>query len=273
MSNKDEIRDGGRDLNRDPITKTPGAHPIGVGVGGLAGGAAAGAAAGTVFGPVGTLVGAAVGVVAGAAIGKGVAERIDPTGEVEYWREAHQERPYVKAERDYDRDYAPAYGLGLQAREADRSRGWDDAEAGLQQEWESSRQQSQLDWEDARPAVRDAWDRADRTYSLYERSDAYHADEFERAPWRQAEESFDDYRPAYRYGTYARAQYADRPWDDTLEAELGRDWPTRRGGSGLEWDRAKSAVREAYTTSGDRYTSGGHYSGVGGNDDDRFRVG
>ncbi len=38
MSKHDEIQDGGRDMNRDPITKAPGAHPVGVGVGGAAGG-------------------------------------------------------------------------------------------------------------------------------------------------------------------------------------------------------------------------------------------
>ena len=51
--------------NRDPISKAPGAHPVGVGVwaavGGVAAGmataAATGAAVGTAAGPVGTLVG------------------------------------------------------------------------------------------------------------------------------------------------------------------------------------------------------------------------
>jgi phage tail tape-measure protein len=65
--------------NRDPITGTPGAHPVGTGVGAFAGGAAAGAAVGTVAGPVGTAIGAAVGAVAGGLAGQGVAEEIDPT--------------------------------------------------------------------------------------------------------------------------------------------------------------------------------------------------
>lgn len=268
----DGKKDQARDLNRDPITKTPGAHPVGVGVGGAAGGMAAGAAAGTVLGPVGTLIGAAAGVVAGAAIGKRVAERIDPTGEAEYWREAHRDRPYVKqGDYDYERDYAPAYGFGLQAREADRGRSWDDSEASLQREWQASRQDSTLGWDEARPAVRDAWERAERTHDLYARSDAYHADAFERAPYRQSGDSFDDFRPAYRYGAYARAQHADRDWDDALAEALGSDWTSRRGASALDWERAKPAVREAYV-SNERYTAG-QYSGVGGEDGDRFRVG
>ncbi|NYZ62757.1 hypothetical protein [Luteimonas deserti] len=271
MSNNDEIRDEGRDMNRDPITKAPGAHPVGVGVGGIAGGAAAGAAAGTIFGPVGTLIGAAVGVVAGAAVGKGVAERIDPTGETEYWREAHAERPYVKSDYDYDRDYAPAYGFGLQAREADRTRGWDESEATLREEWESARSDSRLPWDEAKPAVRDAWDRTERTHDLYQRSDAYHSSEFEKADYRSEDDSFDDYQPAYRYGVYARSRHPDRNWDDSLESELSRDWGSRRGTSKLEWDRAKAAVQHAYV-SHDHYSSG-QYSDDGRDGGDRFRVG
>ena len=108
-------------------------------MGGVAGGAAAGAIAGTFLGPIGTLVGAAAGVVAGAAVGKSVAERIDPTGEAEYWRDEHKNRPYADKSRDYDRDYAAAYGLGLQARENLPGRTWGDTEAELQRDWESSR--------------------------------------------------------------------------------------------------------------------------------------
>ena len=44
MSNNND----NRDLNRDPITCTPGSHPVGVGVGGT-GGAVAGAAMGSLL--------------------------------------------------------------------------------------------------------------------------------------------------------------------------------------------------------------------------------
>jgi outer membrane lipoprotein SlyB len=52
--------------NLDPIIGTPGAHPVGVGLG-----------------PVGTVVGAAVGAVAGGLDGKALAEHFDST--VEGW--------------------------------------------------------------------------------------------------------------------------------------------------------------------------------------------
>jgi hypothetical protein len=58
--------------------------------------------------------------------------------------------------------------------------------------------------------------------------------------------SFDDYRPAYRYGLYARGHHGDRQWDDSLESDLGRDWDRHRGASKLSWDNAKHAVRDAW---------------------------
>ena len=64
--------------NLDPITKTPGAHPVGTGVG-ATGGAVAGAAIGSVAGPVGTVVGGVVGAIAGGLAGKEVAEKSNPT--------------------------------------------------------------------------------------------------------------------------------------------------------------------------------------------------
>ena len=93
--------------NRDPITGAPGAHPIGTGIGAAVGGAAAGAITGTAAGPVGTLVGAALGAIVGGLAGKSVAETIDPTSEVAYWRENFSERSYVADGATFG-DYEPA---------------------------------------------------------------------------------------------------------------------------------------------------------------------
>ncbi|MDQ1091317.1 hypothetical protein QE400_000730 [Xanthomonas sacchari] len=247
MDNNDKARD----LNRDPISGTPGSHPVGVGIGGTAGGVAAGALAGTVFGPLGTLIGAAVGVVAGAAAGKGVAERIDPTGEDAYWREEYRNRDYAKADYDYDRDYAAAYGLGLQAREQDPSRSWDEHERELSHDWGKRRGDSRLEWDEARLAARDSWERADATYRTYEDSDRYYAERFDSVDYRGTDSSYDDYRPAYRYGVQARSRYRDRVWDDRLESDLESGWERVKDRSRLSWAQAKAAVREAFDS--DRY--------------------
>ncbi|MRH01075.1 hypothetical protein GIY21_12320 [Xanthomonas sontii] len=247
MDNNDKARD----LNRDPISGTPGSHPVGVGIGGTAGGVAAGALAGTVFGPLGTLIGAAVGAVAGAAAGKGVAERIDPTGEDAYWREEYRNRDYAKADYDYDRDYAAAYGLGLQAREQYPSRTWDEHERELSHDWGTRRGDSRLEWDEARLAARDSWERADATYRTYEDSDRYYADRFDTVDYRETDSSYDDYRPAYRYGVQARSRYRDRVWDDRLDTDLESGWERAKDRSRLSWAQAKAAVREAFDS--DRY--------------------
>jgi hypothetical protein len=153
--------------NPDPITKAPGAHPVGTGVGAAAGGAAgvggaiaAGAAMGTVAGPVGTAVGAVVGAVAGGLIGKGVAEHVNPSVEHEYWRKNYASRTYVTPDSGYEQ-YGPAYQYGWESRAKHSGKTFDEVEADLERGWEKCKGKSQLKWDAARQASRDAWDRTD----------------------------------------------------------------------------------------------------------------
>jgi hypothetical protein len=145
--------------NEDPLSKEPGAHPVGTGVGAALGGAAAGAAAGMVAGPVGTVAGAVVGGVAGAYAGKAVAENIDPTVETKYWRENYPNRPYYDPELEYE-EYEPAYRLGWEGFEAGKT--FEDREDELEARWNRDFSQSEetaLDWKRARVAAQDAYDR------------------------------------------------------------------------------------------------------------------
>ena len=232
------------DANRDPISGAPGAHPGGVAAGGTLG-AVAGAAVGSLFGPIGTLVGGAIGTLGGAAGGKAVAERVDPTVEVEYWRDSAPTRDYYRGDADYERDYAPAYRYGTEARNAD-IRAFDEAEPELRERWETARGASILSWNEARPAVADAWQRTDQTWRTYTDVDAYYGEHYSRADYYSDDYSYDDYRAAYRYGTRARATDRDARWDEATEARLGRDWERERGGSRLSWEQAKHAVRDAW---------------------------
>ena len=245
MSNNNEARD----MNRDPITGTPGSHPVGVGVGGT-GGALAGAAVGSLLGPIGTLVGGAVGAVAGAAAGKGVAERLDPTGEAEYWRGEYQNRPYVDRQYTYEDDYSPAYAYGDSVRAQYHDRRWDDSlESDIRQGWENAKGKSRLKWEQAKDAVRDAFDRSDRTYRAYEATDRHYGAEFDKSPYAGNDRGYtyqDDYRSAYRYGTQARVSHAGRDWDDQLENDLERGWEKAKGNSRMAWQDAKGAVKDAW---------------------------
>ena len=148
-----------RDLNRDPITDEPGAHPVGTGVG-ATGGAVAGATVGAIGGPIGMAVGGVVGAVVGGLAGKAAAEAVNPTAEEAYWRNNYLTEPYYEKGRVFD-EYAPAYRLGVTGRT--RYEDWNVAEPTLASEWESARGGSSLSWPQAKNASRAAWNRVDST--------------------------------------------------------------------------------------------------------------
>ena len=150
-----------KDLNRDPITDEPGAHPIGTGIG-ASGGAVTGAALGIAGGPIGIAVGTVIGAVVGGLAGKGAAEAVNPTAEDAYWRDAYTREPYYAEDRSFD-DYSPAYRAGYEERST-RQGSFDDYDAELASTWDSRRGGSRLTWDEARPATRAAWERAERVY-------------------------------------------------------------------------------------------------------------
>jgi hypothetical protein len=253
------------DLNRDPITGEPGAHPVGTGVGALAGGAA-GAAVGAAGGPVGAAVGGAVGAIVGGLAGHGVAEQVNPTAEDTYWREHYKSRDYVEPSRPYE-DYQPAYRYGWESRSRHADRTWDDKlERDLEKGWESARRGSELTWQQARPATREAWDRtgtggpsaadvasgsvagtavATRPAEINVET-AYWRESWQTRPYADRSLSYEDYEPAYRYGWESRGRQAGRTWDPALERDLESGWEKAKGRSRLTWERAKHAVRDAW---------------------------
>jgi len=235
-----------RDMNRDPISGEPGSHPVGTGVG-SAGGAGLGAALGAPFGPIGALIGGAIGAIAGGAAGHAAGESIDPTGESEYWKTQHTSRPYYDKANSWG-DYEPAYRHGWESRTLHRDAKWDDKlENDLKTKWEATKGKSKLGWENAKDAVRDAWDRTDRTYSTYQKTDTQFKDHYGKSSYADKGMDYDrDFKPAYRYGTMSRQRYSDRTWDSGLENDLSRDWEKTKGASRLTWERAKDATKDAW---------------------------
>jgi uncharacterized protein (TIGR02284 family) len=154
-----------RDLNRDPISEEPGAHPIGTGIG-ATGGAVAGAAAGAIAGPVGAAVGGVVGAVVGGLAGHAAGEAVNPTAEEAFWRENYDKEPYYEKGRSFD-DYGPAYRLGLTGRTRYEEDQWTSVEPRLASEWDNTRGNSSLNWDRAGPAAGAAWRRADEQVRNY----------------------------------------------------------------------------------------------------------
>jgi hypothetical protein len=153
-------RDRATDANRDPITGTPGAHPVGTGVGATGGGAAGAAIGAAVGGPVGAAVGLAAGAIAGGLAGKGAAEAVNPTAEDAYWRENYASQPWVERNYTYE-DYQPAFRTGYEgyARYGTSGRNYTDIEPSLRDDYERIKGKSRLEWDKARSATRAAWER------------------------------------------------------------------------------------------------------------------
>lgn len=149
------------DENRDPITGARGAHPVGTGLGAAAGGAATGAAVGSVAGPIGTAAGIVVGAVVGGLAGKGIAEKVNPTVEREYWMNNYQNEPYYVEGRSFE-VYEPAYRTGYEGYAQYGERSWDDVKMDLQRDYEKNRGTSELTLDEASPATRAAWERLGR---------------------------------------------------------------------------------------------------------------
>jgi hypothetical protein len=254
----EEERGEREDLNRDPITGEPGAHPVGTGVGAVTG-AAAGAAVGAAGGPVGAVVGGAVGAIVGGLAGHGVAEQVNPTAEDAHWRERYASRDYVEKDRPYE-EYQPAYRYGWESRARHPERTWDEhLERDLERGWEKERGASGLDWQEARPATRDAWERLSApgyvatggegalgTPAVVVYEAEYWRETWPTRPYAERDLSFEDYEPAYRYGWESRSHHPERTWDTGLERDLESGWERAKGRSRLTWERAKLAVKDAW---------------------------
>jgi hypothetical protein len=149
------------DVNRDPLSGTPGAHPLGTGAGAASGGVAGAAVGMAVGGPAGSVIGAAVGAVAGGLAGKGAAEAVNPTAEEIFWRETYVREPFYVKGRPYEY-YAPGFRAGWEGRVRHDGRSFDDAEPELMLEYNEIKSELDPSWQDIRPAARAAWDRVDR---------------------------------------------------------------------------------------------------------------
>ncbi len=152
------------DLNRDPLTGTPGAHPLGTGAGAASGGVAGAAIGMAVGGPVGSVVGAAIGAVAGGLSGKSAAEAVNPTAEDTYWRETYLREPYYVPGKPFEY-YAPGFRAGWEGRVRYDGRTFDEAEPELAAEYLFAKSELDPPWADVKAAARAAWNRVDRSRS------------------------------------------------------------------------------------------------------------
>jgi hypothetical protein len=75
--------------------------------------------------------------------------------------------------------------------------------------------------------------------------DQYWSVNYRNRPYVDANRSYDDYRPAYRYGVESFGRHGGGTWDDA-EPELQSGWDAARGECSLTWDQARPAARDAW---------------------------
>lgn len=151
-------------LNRDPISGTPGAHPLGTGAGAASGGVAGAAVGMAVGGPVGSVIGAAVGAIAGALSGKSAAEAVNPTAEEIFWKETYLREPYYLPGKPYEY-YAPGFRAGWEGRVRFDGRSFAEAEGDLASAYILNKSELDPSWREIRSAAEAAWNRVDRRWT------------------------------------------------------------------------------------------------------------
>jgi hypothetical protein len=155
---------------------------------------------------------------------------------------SHWDDNYSSLGGSYD-DYEPAYRYGTEMRSSARyrDRSWDEVETDLKSDWES-RHPGESTWEKFKAAVRRGWDKITPDID----NDSYYRSHW-NAKYSNADDSYDDYLPAYRYGNEARRlqKYRSRHWDD-VESDLKSDWESRYTTGTSTWQKFKDAVRHGW---------------------------
>jgi len=141
-------------------------------------------------------------------------------------------------------EYEPAYRYGTTMRTSDRyrDRSWDEVESDLKSDWEA-RNPGTSTWDKFKAAVRRGWDKVTPDID----DDSYYRTHWNKRYSNDDRQAYDDYLPAYRYGSEAKRlqQYRGRHWDDA-ESDLKADWESRYTSGSSTWENFKDAVRHGW---------------------------
>jgi hypothetical protein len=80
---------------------------------------------------------------------------------------------------------------------------------------------------------------------ISEEDDRYWREHHGNQHYANPASNYEEYQPAYQYGTDAAHRYQGRTWDD-VQGDLERGWDRARGDSSLAWANVKDAVRAAW---------------------------
>ncbi len=78
------------------------------------------------------------------------------------------------------------------------------------------------------------------------REEAYWRENYHREPYYDRAMEYEDYLPAFRLGWEGPGTYVGRAFPE-VEPDFERSWRTGRGGSRLDWNKARHAVEAGWT--------------------------
>jgi hypothetical protein len=83
-------------------------------------------------------------------------------------------------------------------------------------------------------------------YSTWDEEDRFWRDDFPSRPYA-AGRTYEEFRPAYRYGYESATHYMGRRWDE-VEPDLRTGWDKfeSKGPGGAAWEDIKDAVKNAW---------------------------
>ncbi len=85
----------------------------------------------------------------------------------------------------------------------------------------------------------------------WESDNDYWRKNYPSRPYYNSTMEYGVYEPAYHYGTDAYRRHEGRRYEE-VEAELKAGWEKLKDKSGLAWEQAKDAIRDAYNRAYDR---------------------
>jgi hypothetical protein len=188
----------------------------------------------------------------------------DTMGADSQWAHPDDGRPHVPSPAPFPNsdntvhdNYMAAYRYGKEMRTSDRyrNRSWNEAELGLSSGWETRAPDTPA-WNESKSAIRRGWN---------EVTPEIDDDDYYRTHWttRNAdsagEGTYDNYKPAYIYGSEARRseKYRSQDWRE-VEPALQADWKARHAGQLPPWENFKDAVKHGWNRIGPDMDNANH---------------
>lgn len=89
----------------------------------------------------------------------------------------------------------------------------------------------------------------------------YWRSNYQTRPYVEPGVSYDEYAPAYQYGTEEYTRAPGRRFEE-VESDLSQRWDRARGSSKLTWERAKAATRDAWDRMAGSHASSDKFVGT-----------